>query len=75
MHAFFRELYRRNKSTASFKEMNWVIIVMPGGDTYDMYSETPMSRPSLKSRLLRGGLKTFLAAAQVWFWMRAPSTT
>ena len=55
--------------------MSWVIIVMPGGDIYDMYSEKPMSRPSLKSRLLRGGLKTFLAAAQVWFWMRAPSTT
>ena len=51
--------------------MNWVIIVMPGGDTYDMYSEAqPLKNPSLKSRLVKGGLKTVFAAAQVWYWWR-----
>ena len=53
--------------------MNWVIIVMPGGDTYDMFSDVldqPLKSPSIKSRLVKGGLKTIFAAAQVWFWLR-----
>ena len=50
--------------------MNWVIIVLPGGDSYEMYSEMPTTKPSFRRRLLKGGLKTFLAAAQLWYWVR-----
>ena len=53
--------------------MYWVIVVMPGGDIYDMYSEKPSGHvaPSLRRRLLKGGLKTMFAAAQLWYWIRS----
>lgn len=49
----------------------WVIVFMPGEVVYDMYDETPFPKNSLKRRLVKGGLKTFLAAAQLWYWFRA----
>ena len=48
----------------------WVIIYLPGGDLYDMLDMTPLKRTPFRKRLLKGGVKTFLAAAQLWWWLR-----
>lgn len=48
----------------------WVIIYLPGGDIYDMLDETLPPKSSFQKRLMRRGVKTFLAAAQLWWWMR-----
>ena len=47
----------------------WVIVYLPGGDVYDMFDDTPV-KSSLQKRLLRRGVKTFLAVAQLWWWLR-----
>ena len=49
----------------------WVIVYLPGGDVYDMFDEaySPV-KSSFRKRLLRGGVKTFLAAAQLYWWLR-----
>ena len=49
----------------------WVIVYLPGGDIYDMFDDSPVKKPSsLRSRVMRGGVKTFLAAAQLYWWLR-----
>ena len=47
----------------------WVIVYLPGGDIYDMLDTSPVY-PSLKHRIARKGFKTFLAAFQLWYWLK-----
>jgi len=49
----------------------WVIVYLPGGNIYQMFDETPSKNPNLRKRLLHGGIKTFLAATQLWWWLRS----
>ena len=48
----------------------WVIVYLPGGDVYDMFDEAPVKSSSFRKRLLRRGVKTFLAVAQLYWWLR-----
>ena len=49
----------------------WVIVYLPGGDIYDMLDEgAVVKKRSFRSRVMRGGVKTFLAAAQLYWWLR-----
>ena len=48
----------------------WVIVYLPGGDVYSMLDMTLPPKASLAKRVARTGLKTLLAAVQVWFWVR-----
>ena len=49
----------------------WVIVYFPGGDVYDMFDEDyPTKSPSFRKRLVRRGVKTFLAAAQLYWWFK-----
>ena len=48
----------------------WVIIYMPGGNVYDMYSETDPIKSSFRKTLMRRGIKTFLAVVQLYWWLR-----
>ena len=48
----------------------WVIVYLPGGDVYDMFDDSPVKKRSFRSRVMRGGVKTFLAAAQLYWWLR-----
>ena len=48
----------------------WVVIYLPGGDVYDMFDETPTKKSSFRSRLARRGIKTCLAVAQLYWWLR-----
>jgi hypothetical protein len=47
----------------------WVIVYLPGGDVYDML-DTSSSTTSLRKRLIRKGIKTFLVAIQLWWWVK-----
>ncbi len=47
----------------------WVVIYLPGGDVYDMFDDTP-TKSSFRSRLARRGIKTFLAVAQLYWWLK-----
>ena len=49
----------------------WVIVYMPGGIVYDMFDDSPGKKTSLRKRLLRSGVKTFLAVAQLYWWLKA----
>ena len=48
----------------------WVIIYRPGGATYQMLDLNPASSGSLRKRVVKGALKTFLTAAQVYWWIK-----
>ena len=49
----------------------WVIVYLPGGAVYDML-EAPQKpgKKSFHKRLLRRGIKTFLAVAQLYWWIK-----
>ena len=49
----------------------WVIVYLPGGDIYDMFDDSPVKKSSFRTRVMRGGVKTFLAAAPLYWWLRA----
>ena len=47
----------------------WIIVYMPGGDVYEMFDDV-LPESTFKKRLLRTGIRTFLAAAQLWWWVK-----
>ena len=47
----------------------WVIVYMPGGIVYDMFDDSPI-KSTLHKRLMRRGVKTFLAVAQLYWWLK-----
>jgi hypothetical protein len=50
----------------------WVIVYMPGGPfVYDMFDDSPGKKTSFRKRLVRSGVKTFLAVAQLYWWLKA----
>ena len=52
-------------------QSGWVIVYVPGGNIYQML-EGPSSFAGLtiKQRVIRSGIKTFLAAAQLYYWLK-----
>ena len=51
----------------------WVIVYVPGGTIYQMLDETQEQKTSIKGRILRGSVKTFLACAQLYWWLKKKS--
>lgn len=50
----------------------WVIVYMPGSDIYQMVSG-PMgagTKPSTKTKLMRGAFQTVLTCAQIYWWLK-----
>ena len=50
--------------------MTWVIVYRPGDVLYQALGP-PDKHPSLKTRLVRRGLKALFATAQVWWYLKA----
>ena len=50
----------------------WVIVVMPGGNIYDMFDEddAPIKKSSFRKRVLRRGVKTILTFVQLYWWLK-----
>ena len=48
----------------------WVIIYLPGGDVYDMLEDSLPPKSSFRKQLMRKGVKTFLAVAQLYWWLK-----
>ena len=50
----------------------WVIVYMPGGDVYQLFDPGgPSKSESLRRRILRNGVRTFLTCAQIYWWVRS----
>ena len=47
-------------------QSGWVIVYVPGGNVYQML-EGPIKN---KTIIIRTGIKTFLAAAQLYYWLK-----
>ena len=52
-------------------QSGWVIVYVPGGNIYQML-EGPAKQAgqTIKQRIIRSGIKTFLAAAQLYYWLK-----
>jgi hypothetical protein len=50
-------------------QSGWVIVYVPGGNIYQML-EGPGKAQTIKQRIIRSGIKTFLAAAQLYYWLK-----
>ena len=52
-------------------QSGWVIVYVPRGNIYQML-EGPAKQAgqTIKQRIVRSGIKTFLAAAQLYYWLR-----
>ena len=48
----------------------WVIVYMPGTDIYQMVTGPTGTKPSTKTKLLRGAFQTILTCAQVYWWLK-----
>ena len=56
-------------------QSGWVIIYVPGGDIYQMFEgPTPADKTTLRSRILRGTIKTVFTVAQLLWWLRSFKT-
>mgnify|MGYP003711568993 CR=1 FL=1 len=55
-----------NKSMQS----GWVIVYVPGGNIYQMLEGPGKTGQTIKQRIVRSGIKTFLAAAQLYYWLK-----
>ena len=57
------------------KNMNgWVIVYLPGGDIYQLVdpgSAWGNKKKTVMQRVLRNSLKTFLTAAQLYWWIKS----
>jgi hypothetical protein len=49
-------------------QSGWVIVYIPG-DVYQML-EGPIKNKTIKQKIIRTGIKTFLAAAQLYYWLK-----
>jgi hypothetical protein len=49
----------------------WVIVYVPGGDIYQLLDPTPgKPQGALTRRILKGGIKTLLTCAQLYWWLK-----
>ena len=52
-------------------QSGWVIVYVPGGNIYQMLEGPGKgAKSSMRQRIIRSGIKTFLAAAQLYYWLR-----
>ena len=52
----------------------WVIVYLPGGDVYQLVdpgSAWGNKKKTVMQRVLRNSLKTFLTAAQLYWWIKS----
>ena len=53
-------------------QSGWVIVYVPGGNIYQLLDYgSPTEKTSLKSRLIKGSLKTFLTCVQLYWWIKS----
>ena len=50
-------------------QSGWVIVYVPGGNIYQML-DGPIKNKTIKQKIIRTGIKTFLAAAQLYYWLK-----
>ena len=55
-----------NKSMQS----GWVIVYVPGGNIQMLEGPAKQAGQTIKQRIIRSGIKTFLAAAQLYYWLK-----
>jgi len=51
-------------------QSGWVIVYVPGGNIYQMLDVGVAGKQSLKQRILRGSVKTFLTCVQLYWWFK-----
>ena len=50
----------------------WVIVYLPGGDIYQLVDPgSDNKKKTVMQRVLRNSLKTFLTAAQLYWWIKS----
>ncbi len=48
----------------------WVIVYVPGGDIYQLLDPGgPTGMTPLKTRIVKGGIKTLLTCVQLYWWI------
>ena len=48
----------------------WVIVYVPGGNIYQMLDNNQPKKTTLAKKIAKHSLKTILAAAQVYWWIK-----
>ena len=48
----------------------WVIVYLPGGDVYQIFDPGPVAPTTFSRKVFRRGVKTFLACAQLYYWIK-----
>ena len=52
-------------------QSGWVIVYVPGGNIYQLLDPgNGTGKTSLKKRILKGGIKTFLTCVQLYWWIK-----
>jgi hypothetical protein len=52
--------------------IGWVIVYVPGGNIYQMIDgQTTKKKTTLAKKIAKHSLKTILAAAQIYWWIKS----